>query len=89
MKADSDQQTETRRKAAVRKRVAESKARRKAGRGRVYVEYDSAILDAAVKAGYLGNFETDDKKIAVALGKLLREKSGNTLACPRCSRRIL
>ena len=89
MKTDVDQQKENKRKEANRRRVAESKARKNAGRGCCTLEWDSAMLDAAVKAGYLSNFETDAKKIAVALGKLLREKTGNALACSRCGRRII
>ena len=89
MKADVDQQKETQRKAANRKRVAASKERREAGRGCCIFEYDGEMLTAAVRAGHLSNFETDAKKIAVALAKLLREKSANALICPRCGRRIL
>ena len=72
-----------------RRRVAASKARHKAGRGCCTIEYDADMLDAAVRAGYLGHFETDAKVIGAALTKLLREKSGNALACKRCGHRIL
>jgi hypothetical protein len=89
VKDDVDRQKETQRKAANRKRVAASKARRADGRRCCIFEYDGEMLTAAVRAGYLSNFETDPKKIAVALAKLLREKSGNALICPRCGRRML
>jgi hypothetical protein len=74
LKDDVDRQKENERRAANRKRVAASKARRKAGRGICPVEYDHAMLDAAVRAGFLSNFETNAKKIGAALGRLLREK---------------
>jgi hypothetical protein len=89
MKADVDPQKEAERKAANRRRVAESKARRAAGRGCCIFEYDEEMLTDAVRAGHLGNYETDAKKIGVALGKLFREKRANALICPHCNRPIM
>jgi hypothetical protein len=51
-----------RRAAANRRRVAEHKARRGAGRACCTVEYDTDMLNAAVRRGYLDNFETNTKK---------------------------
>ena len=72
MKADTDKRSRDRE--GNRRRVAESRKRHNDGRGCCDFEYDADMLDAAVKAGLLSNFETDPKKIAVALAKLLRQK---------------
>ena len=84
MKADVEKRL------ANRRRGARYRARDKAGLKCGTVEYDSAVLDKAVRAGYLGNFETNKAMINAALTKLLRgKKSANALACPHCGRRII
>lgn len=82
-------------RAAVRQRVADHRARRRRGLACYSPPITESVIDMLVRRRYLDDWETPDKqKVALAIAQFMLdaadlERNCNSFHCPDCGRPIM